>query len=64
MGNLSGVVTHLQKKTAKSTGGNPTVYCRARGFGKPKLERAAYIVSVGSKADQLSAKEAMGAGPE
>jgi hypothetical protein len=54
----------VEERIEKSTAGSPTVYCGTSGFGKLKLERASYIVSLGSKSDQLSAKEAMGEDPK
>jgi hypothetical protein len=49
----------VEERIEKSTAGSPTVYCGTSGFGKLKLERASYIVSLGSKADQSPTEKAM-----
>src|ERR1039458_4178539 len=54
----------FEEGTEKSTAGSPTVYCGTSGFGKLKLERASYIVSLGSKADQSRTEKAMGKDPK
>jgi hypothetical protein len=50
----------LKEGTAKSTAGNQTIHRRTSSIRKLKLEEASHIVCVGSKADQLGAKETMG----
>ena len=50
----------VEERIEKSTAGSPTVYCGTSGFGKLKLQRASYIVSLGSQADQSRTEKAMG----
>jgi hypothetical protein len=50
----------FEERTEKSAAGSPTVYCRTRGVGKLKLERAATSVRVGSQTDQSCSKSAVG----
>ena len=54
----------VEERTEKSKAGSPTLHRRTSGVGKRRLERATYIVYVGSKADQHRSEKAMGAGSE
>ena len=63
MENLSGVAGQLKKELARAQQEVQRFSAALAALGS-KTQRASYIVCVGSKADQLSAKEAMGADSE
>jgi hypothetical protein len=58
MGNLSGVVGYLKKELQRAQ--QEVQRYTPSSIRRLKPEQASYIVCVGSKTDQLSAKETMG----